>query len=292
VGESAADGSCGVTEFVCEVEEEYRSACAGLDFYSEQDGMGYCVLHFPGEKKSEDFEKVRRSKLARKDYDFGGTVFPEGTSNFEGTVFDANTNFAGAPFVREANFSGTQFSGERTSFEGAHFSGEVRDFEDSGSTLLIGEANFSGAHFSGEEVNFQRAHFRGDWISFSGALFSAERTDFSGVQFIGDTSFERTNFFSGAGTTFQEAKFAQEVNFREATFRERVAFWGSPANRMFDSQAWAQFHGSRIEKPELLTFNTVYLHPGWFINADVRKVDFTDVKWYGMPGGPKGTLDE
>jgi hypothetical protein len=42
----------------------------------------------------------------------------------------------------------------------------------------------------------------------------------------------------------------------------------------------------------LLTLNNVRLHPGWFINADVRKVDFTDVKWYGMPGGPKGTLDE
>ena len=47
----------------------------------------------------------------------------------------------------------------------------------------------------------------------------------------------------------------------------------------------------RIEKPELLTFNTVLLHPGWFINADVRKVDFTDVKWYGMPGGPQGTIE-
>ena len=47
----------------------------------------------------------------------------------------------------------------------------------------------------------------------------------------------------------------------------------------------------RIEKPELLTFNTVLLHPGWFINADVRKVDFTDVKWYGMPGGPEGKIE-
>jgi hypothetical protein len=36
----------------------------------------------------------------------------------------------------------------------------------------------------------------------------------------------------------------------------------------------------------------VLLHPGWFILADVRKVDFTDVNWYGMPGGPEGTLDE
>ena len=47
----------------------------------------------------------------------------------------------------------------------------------------------------------------------------------------------------------------------------------------------------RIEKPEQFTFNTVLLHPGWFINADVRKVDFTDVQWVGMPGGPEGTIE-
>ena len=63
-------------------------------------------------------------------------------------------------------------------------------------------------------------------------------------------------------------------------------------NRIFDSGVWASFNHSRIEKPEQLTFNTVLLHPGWFINADVRKVDFTNVQWYGMPGGPEGTLDE
>jgi hypothetical protein len=34
----------------------------------------------------------------------------------------------------------------------------------------------------------------------------------------------------------------------------------------------------------------VSLHPGWFINADVRKVNFTDVEWYGILGA-KGTLD-
>jgi hypothetical protein len=34
----------------------------------------------------------------------------------------------------------------------------------------------------------------------------------------------------------------------------------------------------------------VLLHPSWFVNTDVRKVNFTDVKWYGMPDGPEGTL--
>jgi hypothetical protein len=82
------------------------------------------------------------------------------------------------------------------------------------------------------------------------------------------------------------------VYFSGVTFSEKVTFWGTQANRVFGPGAWAKFDRPRIEKPELLTFNTVLLHPGWFINADVRKVDFTDVKWYGMLGEPKGTLDE
>jgi hypothetical protein len=81
--------------------------------------------------------------------------------------------------------------------------------------------------------------------------------------------------------------------FSEATFKERASFLGTVTNQVFDSpQAWVRLDHTRIEKPDLLTFRTVLLRPSWFIKADVRKVDFTDVQWYGMPGGPEGTLDE
>jgi len=219
-----------VAEFVCGVREKnpnYLSACKNLRQYQD---TGYCVLHFPGEEKKEDFEQVKKEKLEQEDYDFSGTVFPEGTSDFKGFEFEASVSF-------------------------------------------------EGAQFSGESTYFQRAQFSGEGTFFDQAKFSGRLTDFSEAQ------------FSGAGTSFQEAKFAQEVSFREATFRERVAFWESMANHVFDPQACAEFHDSRIEKPELLTFNTVLLHPGWFINADMRKVDFTDVKWYGMPGGPQGNIE-
>jgi hypothetical protein len=221
--------------FTCEVSEyyssHYRSACEGLGFYGEHGGKRYCVLHFPGEEKKDDFEEVKKSKLDREDYDFGGTVFPEGTSSdFERRKFDANTNFDGATFLGKADFSEAQLSSAETSF--------------------------SGAQFSGEETTFSRAQF------------------------------------SSGETLFQEATFMGRANFTRVTFREKVAFFGTITNSVFSSQAWAEFGDSRIEKPELLTFNTVLLHAGWFINVDVRKVDFTDVKWYGMPGGPEGTLDE
>jgi hypothetical protein len=201
--------------FTCGVDGEYRSACKDLPKYP---GTRYCVLHEPGEEKSkEDFLKVKESKLARKDYDFGGAIFPEGTSNFEGFEFDANVAFTGAAFSGTADFRGAQFSGERTYFSRAQF--------------------------------------------------------------------------GSADTNFIETTFEKEVTFTEAIFRDNVAFWGRKGNPVFGPGAWARFNYCLIEKPEQFTFNAMSLHPGWFCNTDVRKVDFTDVKWYGMRGC-QGTLDE
>jgi uncharacterized protein YjbI with pentapeptide repeats len=243
-----------VAEFVCGVEEKnpnYLSACKNLPQYRD---TGYCVLHFPGEEKKEDFEQVKKDKLEQEDYDFSGTFFPEGTSDFSRFVFEA-----------------------RVSFEGAQFSGEW--------------TNFIRAQFSGAQTSFIRAQFSGEWTEFSGAQFSSEWTDFQEAQFSGaETSFLGAQFGS-AEISFQEATFAKEVYFTGVTFSEKVTFWGTQGNRVFGPGAWAHFDRPRIEKPEQVTFNTVLLHPGWFINADVRKVDFTDVRWYGMPGGPEGTLE-
>jgi len=315
-----------VTQFVCRVKEEkpdYLSACKDLPKYP---GTQYCVLHLSGEKKKEDFEQVKKDKLEREDYDFSGTVFPEGTSDFSRFVFDGNADFTGATFIGEADFSLAQFSGEWAHYSGAQFSGRKTDFRgaqfNSVENTDFSEAQFSGketsfsdAQFSGKETSFRGAQFSSKWIDFRGAQFSNEETSFRGTQFSGErTDFSVTQFssmhtyfigakfsgevtdftsaqFGSAETSLQEATFAKEVYFSRVTFSEKVTFWGTQGNRVFGSGAWAKFDRPRIEKPELLTFNTVILHPGWFINADVRKVDFTEVKWYGMPGGTKGTIE-
>jgi hypothetical protein len=78
-------------EFTCDVDKQYRSACKDVPKYS---GSRYCVLHEPDEAKNkEDFEEAKKSKLDREDYDFRGTVFPEGTSEFQGFEFEANVSF-------------------------------------------------------------------------------------------------------------------------------------------------------------------------------------------------------
>jgi hypothetical protein len=134
---------------------------------------------------------------------------------------------------------------------------------------------------------------RGWGADFQEAKFHSETTDFREAKFSGKwTYFERAEFI-GKAMSFSEAKFScEETSFKGAKFRERAWFWGTKNNPVFSPQAGVSFEQCRIEKPELLTFNTVLLHPSSFINTDVRNVDFTDVKWYGMPGGPEGTLEE
>jgi uncharacterized protein YjbI with pentapeptide repeats len=134
---------------------------------------------------------------------------------------------------------------------------------------------------------------RGWGADFQEAEFRSETTDFREAKFSGKwTYFERAEFI-GKAMSFSEAKFScEETSFKGAKFRERAWFWGTKNNPVFSPQAGVSFEQCRIEKPELLTFNTVLLHPSSFINTDVRNVDFTDVKWYGMPGGPEGTLEE
>jgi uncharacterized protein YjbI with pentapeptide repeats len=257
-----------VAEFVCGIREknpDYLSACKDLPEYQD---TGYCVLHFPGEEKTEDFEQVKKDKLEQQDYDFGGAIFPDGTSNFERYEFDADVNFTGATFVGKANFQEAQFSGEWTSFQGAQFSGA--------------ETSFREAQFSGEWTTFSLAQFSGEWRSFNTAQFSSARTTFEGAQFSGEWTHFLATQFESSDTSFLKATFAKEVYFSGVTFSEKVTFWGTQGNRVFGPGAWAHFDRPRIEKPEQFTFNTVLLHPGWFINADVRKVDFTDVQWYGL----------
>ena len=118
-----------MAEFVFRAREKnpnYLSACKNLPEYRD---TGYCVLHFPGEEKREDFEQIKKDKLEQEDYGFSGTVFPEGSSDFSEFVFDGNADFTGATFVGEADFQEAQFSGAQTNFYRAQFSGAQTNFQ-------------------------------------------------------------------------------------------------------------------------------------------------------------------
>jgi len=220
-------------EFTCNGNMTFRSACADLPEYKS---TGYCVLHFPGEGKKDDFREVLESKLAQKDYNFSGTVFPESTSDFKRREFDADTRFDGAIFIGDANFTRAHFCGETTDFRRAHFCGKQAYFSDahfSGAVSYFSEAQFGGklTSFSRAEfsklIDFTRAYFRGVQTSFTGAHFSGERTIFSKAQFDAETtSFERAEFsvqpnFQDTtlrNATFKSATFARGADFTRAAF--------------------------------------------------------------------------
>jgi hypothetical protein len=61
---------------------------------------------------------------------------------------------------------------------------------------------------------------------------------------------------------------------------------------MFRSEILVDFQDARVHEPEQLTFHTVLLRPNWFVNTDARDFTFTNVIWYGLPGGPEGSLQD
>jgi hypothetical protein len=95
--------------FICDCDEWYRSAFAGLPFYQEHEGKRYCVLHHPGKEKADDFRIVFEEKKAKGDFDFKGVWFPE-EINFKKAYFHSEASFISATFEGLADFSLVTFT--------------------------------------------------------------------------------------------------------------------------------------------------------------------------------------
>jgi hypothetical protein len=291
-----------------------RSACRREIFYKEHDGQRYCILHYPGAEKKEDFKSALQQKLADKDFDFTGVWFPDDVS-FENITFSAAAYFSGAQFNAVVSFSYTQFSAI-ASFRGAQFSAV---------------AYFRGAQFSAEAY-FRSAQFSKS-VDFCNAQFSAE-ADFRGTQFSAAVYFNFTQF--SATASLRDAQFNAEADFSYAQFRKRAEFDNAVFNQTVsfqgtgfieeDSSGWQglifinykatgdevgakaetirvsfagasfkdgvsfkenefaervfmSFAAAIFEKPERATFHTVHLHPHWFVNMDLRRFTFINVSW-------------
>jgi len=198
---------------------------------------------------------------------FNGAKFYSAWTAFSSTKFNGNSLFTNAEFNHGwTTFSEAQFSGKETNFSEARFGGNVAFV-----SVIFGAQRtlFSNTEFSGNRIFFSNAEFSGGWTTFSEAQFTGSSAYFSHAE------------FSGAQTVFMNTTFAGKRSyFQGTTFTEKVAFLGSRKREVFRPHTWVRFDHCLIHKPELLTFNTVLLRPGWFVNVDVRKVDFTDVEWY------------
>src|SRR5882672_4106598 len=123
-------------------------------FYKEHNGRRYCVLHYPGTDKQEQFERSLAARLDEsnsKYLNFVGVWFPDLVS-FLGERFTSLADFSRARFNSDVEFTESHFDEVR--FVGAHFKGQT----DFAKTQYDGIADFSGARFE-QPVSFSRATF-------------------------------------------------------------------------------------------------------------------------------------
>jgi hypothetical protein len=239
--------------FICDCDEWMRPACAGEFFYGEHEGKRYCVLHFPSEKKSADFDKALQRKLQNKDFSFSGVWFPDevrfsgfvfsAKADFTGATFNADADFNSATFKKAADFSETTFIANAVfgfaifkaaaDFSSANFKAAL-DFHSANFKVdaLFGSANFSeDVYFSkatfSDKSYFHSATFRVD-ADFSSAIFKADATFYSATfkaeARIARRARARITAASAAAADFSKATFSAAADFSKATFSAAADF--------------------------------------------------------------------
>ena len=214
-----------------------------------------CILHseYP-DKPQEAFDNALESHRQNneKGRDFSFMIFPR-TANFSRIIFEEiGVKFVHAKFLGPANFSFAQFKRFLT-FSGAEFHGwasfEMVEFQDA--------VNFNATRFN------TFAHFRG-------------------AKFLGGISWESARF--NGETTFEACQFRKNVHFEYAVFTGRTLF--SPLEGhvnspglIFDQAAIVTFRNITFVSPGEIIFRETDLTKCLLLNADVRKVQFSNVIW-------------
>lgn len=242
------------TSFTCECEEWARSACVGEPFYAKYQRRQYCVLHFPREEKLTNFKEALTRKQTKGDFDFSGVWFPE------------KAPFRDAHFINDVSFYGATFNG-------------IADF---GGAVFDSEVNFATVVFK------QKAYFRGAVFGADARFISVtfgETADFYHATFREGAYFRFSTFNGHVGLRL--ATFDGKSDFSYARFNAEVKFAGfvrgapDGRNQVFSSQSSVDFHGARTDKPEDFSFDTLTLFPNWFVDFEVSRINFTNVKWSG-----------
>jgi hypothetical protein len=177
---------------------------------------------------------------------------------------------------------GSKLARKDYNVRGAYFPHDVKRFK---GHEFDADENFAGAIFRGH-ANFRKTIFRGE-ADFSRAIFDGE-ADFRRATFEGSVEFkEPTASWYPSGS--ERYSFNARVNFSMATFEKRARFIG---HRLFDTrQKRVTFRDALIEKPENFSLDGVALRPSWFIDANVQRFRFTNVKWPPLENRRKDAID-
>jgi uncharacterized protein YjbI with pentapeptide repeats len=276
---------------VCECEDHMRSACHNEVFYKEYDGKRFCVLHYPGKDKSQEFRVALQRKLTNQDFDFRGVWFPYPFAGHKQT-FSGAICFAEAHFSEALQFRDLTFE-QKIDFSKATF-GSTAEFK---RVAFKGDSNFSDCRFSDmvefDEIKFNFGQFSkatfNSRVTFQACL-SEEGTNFSNAVFSGKASFKKSTFKSL--NHFYSAEFNKPVEFEDITFAGSISFMGTTfkdyvrfanGNHSVDFAGnFSSFAHAKFEKPERVTFDTLRLSPSWFRNVDVRKFEFINIMWMDL----------
>jgi hypothetical protein len=164
-------------------------------------------------------------------------------------------NFRNVCFPADQRFSRTEFT-TKADFVDAVFHGRVRFHK----AKFAKAAYFNRAKFKCA-ANFSQVIFRAG-VNFTGATFS-NHVNFYYAHFIGEVDFTR-------------ATFDFPLKFYGATFGDHVRFAGRDHSANIKS---LDLQFARIEKPDRVYFHSLLMRPSWFVNVDIRRFDFINVKW-------------
>jgi len=162
----------------------------------------------------------------------------------------------------------------RTTFE------QKANFDNS--TFLKGFSTFSDATFK-DDASFQNVVFGNDSLKencdsffFTKTVFG-KQVNFQNAIFLLQTNFSKARFKNFAD--FRETLVKTSINFEDATFESYARFSSKDNDHKSWNQEGLNFSSIEVEKPERIFFQTVQLRPDSFKNTDIRKFDFTDIKW-------------
>jgi hypothetical protein len=226
-----------------------------------------CLVHSKDPNKSdEEFQKEFERILAEAGdgvADFTGFVFPSAVH--QERKFAAGCIFFEATFTQDADFRRATFT-QGAAFSYATFRQDAYFFW----ATFTQDASFIRATFT-QDADFRDATFARDAV-FEGATFAGS-TDFSRVIFTGTARFAPLE--EGA----KPCEFKNRALFQDARFQDYTDFRGAVFGEFGNSTARPAFSLARFEKPERVTFYKTWLGQTLFVNCDVSKLSFSDVKW-------------
>jgi uncharacterized protein YjbI with pentapeptide repeats len=204
---------------------------------------------------------------------FSRTVFSnndedESAATFFSATFESTVDFSSAKFKTKIDFSSTKFLVGYASSGDSPPTPSISSFS---WATFYDETNFAGATFGNPE---QRENF--DSLLFSEATFE-KLANFRGADFILSTHFSNVVFKKTAD--FRETRIKSFLSFEGASFEGFAKFSGKDNRHNSWPKGSLHFTSVDIEKSEKISFQGVELKPDSFINTDVRKFDFTDIKW-------------